>query len=413
MVDTINNIKDAAGILAESAAGMLADKVQFSKSIAKVPKSEFDGKNGYKSGDTIYVSKPTQFVEYTAFDITSNIQDVKEEKVALPLDIISNVSFDLDTSELATKVGIEAAVKRFIEPAITTIANGVEKRLLEKATQSTYNLVGTAGSTVFDTATVLSARTKMNKFLCPKDDNRFVLFESEAGASAVNARKGQFQSSSAIAEQYKMGYVGMADGFNWLENELTYVHTNGADVAVAVEATVLAPATGATQLGVDGVTSAATIEKGSVFTIAGVYAVHPVTKVTQSFLQQFTVTADVTESSGNSVTMSISPTIYSSASGALQNVSALPADEAAVTFVGAASTAYNQNLAFHKNAYRMVSVPLQLPTNAEFAEQRTVDGFTVAIVRDFDILKRRWITRLDFLGGLCADRPEWACRITG
>lgn len=413
MANTFNTNKDAPGIVAKAAAKMLADELQFTKSIAKAPADDYNGKNGYSAGDTIYISKPARFDPQTTFDITSSIQDIKEEKVALTLDTISTIGVDIDSSQFASEIQVAQVINRVVKPAMSAIAQDVENRFLQKATQATYNLVGTAGSTVFDTDTVLAAREKMNKFLCPKDDSRYVLFDSTAGRSAVNARKGLFQSASDVANQYKMGYVGKADGYTWLENELTYQHTNGADVAVAVEATVLAPATGATQLGVDGVTTGATIKKGSVFTIADVYAVHPITKQTQPFLQQFVVTADVTETSGNSVTMSISPTIYSSTSGALQNVSALPADEAAVTFVGSASTTYTQNLAFHSEAFRMVSVPLIMPTNAEFAAQETVDGITVAIVRDFDVKTRKMITRLDFLGGLSAVRPEWACRITG
>jgi hypothetical protein len=192
---------------------------------------------------------------------------------------------------------------------------------------------------------------------------------------------------------------------------LLYVHTNGADVSVAVENTVVTIASGMTTLGVDGVTSGATIKKGSTFYIDGVYAVHPQTKVAYPFLQTFTVTEDVTETAANSVIMKISPAIYSSASGSLQNVSALPADEAAVTFHGSASTSYVNSLAFHKEAFRVTSVPLVLPINAEFAAMATEDGITVAIVRDFDVYTRKMITRVDFLGGLVDVRPEWACRI--
>ena len=53
-----------------------------------------------------------------------------------------------------------------------------------------------------------------------------------------------------------------------------------------------------------------------------------------------------------------------------------------------------------------------LPTKAEFAASATVDGITVAIVRDFDVNTRSMITRVDFLGGIAATRPEWACRLT-
>lgn len=412
MTDTIQTVKSNAKKLAKMAAADLADSVQFFKSARKFNASEFkpDG-TGHSPGDTVSVRIPSQYtVKTDSFDLTSSLQDIKERSVDLTLDVIASIGTDLNSQQLAHDVDLGQVYDRFIRTQVMDIAASVESQMLTKATQATANSVGTPGSTVYDTDTVLAAREKMGKFLCPKDANRFLLFDSTAMRSAVNARKGLFNSQTSLAETYKSGAVGEADGFKWLENELLYQHTNGADVLVGIEATVQTPATGDTSIGVDGVTSAATIKKGSVFTISGVYAVHPQTKVAYPFLKQFTVAADVTESSGNSVVIPITEPIYSSASGSLQNVSALPADEAPVTFLGSASTTYTNSLAFHKEAFRVCSVPLVMPNNAEFAEQATEDGVTVSIVRDFDILTRKFITRVDFLGGLVPVRPQWACR---
>jgi len=412
MANDLNNVKDVGGIIANAAATMLADESQFCKTIRKADKTDYDGKNGYKAGDTIYVSKPARFIPQETFDVTSSTQDITEEDVALPLDIISTVGVEINSLEFATEMELKSTIERVIKPAVSSIAQNVDQRFLEKATDATYNSVGTAGSTTFAPDDILAAREKMNKFLCPKDNNRYFLHDSTAGRKAVGERKGLFQSSSEIAKQYKMGYVGMADGFTWLESELLNNHTNGNDVT-GVAVNDASAATGATTLAVDGLTTTTgTVKKGQVFTIAGVYAVHPITKETYTFLQQFTVTADATANGSGEATLSISPAIYSSASTSLQNVSALPANDAALVFVGAASTAYTQNLAYHKEAFRGVSVPLIMPKRAEMAEQRTVDGITVAVIRDFDVLERRMVTRLDFLGGITADRPEWSCRIT-
>jgi hypothetical protein len=137
-----------------------------------------------------------------------------------------------------------------------------------------------------------------------------------------------------------------------------------------------------------------------------------VTKVDLGYLQQFVVTADATADSSGYATLSISPAIYTSASNGLQNVTAFPADGDAITTVGAASTAYVQNLAYHKSAFRCVSVPLIKPDGTDMAAQKTVDGFTLRVIRDYDILTDKLIMRLDFLGGIAAVRPEWAARIT-
>lgn len=411
MPDNILTIKSNAKKLAKMAAADLADSVHFFKTARQMDTSEFNSdRGGHSPGDTVSVRIPAQAsVGTSSFDLTGALQDVKERSVDATLDIIGTVGFDLDSQQLAHDIDLGKVYDRFIRGFVKDIAASVEAQALTKATQATANLVGTPGSTVVDPDTVLAGREKMSKFLAPKDDNRFFLMDSTAMRSAVNANKNLFVFGK---KEYGQGYIGDALGYSWMENELLYQHTNGADVSVAIESTVLAPATGATSIGVDGVTSGATIKKGSTFTIAGVYAVHPQTKVALPFLKQFTVTADVTETSGNSVTIQISPAIYSSASGSLQNVSALHADEAAVVFDGAASTTYTQSLMYHKEAFRVASVPLVLPTGAEFAEQASEDGMNIAIIRDFDVLTRKMITRIDFLGLVVPVRPEWACRVT-
>lgn len=406
MANTINNINEVGAQLAKMAADELKDTVQFAKSIDQAPASDYDGKNGYKAGQTIQISKPARFTPVDSFDVTSAKEDIVEETTPLTLDIQSTVSFENDSLEYAYKFGVGEAYKRFIQPAVSAIAQDIETKFLEKAVKGTYNVVGTPGSNGYTIAEVLAARTRMNKGLTPKDNQRFLLLESEAGAKAVDARSGKFQDASEIAKQYRDGMIGRADGFNWLENEMLPVITNGTHAGTTV-------VKGASQTGssliVDGFAAAApALKKGQVFTIAGVYAVHPQTKATLNHLQQFVVTADVTGSS-NEATIAISPAIVTS--GSTQTVSAGPADNASVSFLGSASTAYTNNLAFHKSAFRMVSVPLIMPTNAEMAAQESVDGFNIAIVKDFDVNKRSMVTRLDFLGGLALVREEFATRI--
>lgn len=409
MANTINTIKDASGIIAKMAAQMLADELQFVKSISKAPESDYEGKNGYKSGDTIYVSKPARFTASTSADITSSIQDIVEEKVPLVLDTRSVVPVSLTSKDIATEMGMKEWAKRILKPAMATIAQDVESRFLEKAVDATYNLSGTAGSTTFNTATMLDAKSRMDKMLCPKMGNeRYALLSSNAEVSAVNARNGLFNDTAEVSKLYRSGAMGRADGFTYLSNQLLPTHTNGNDVTgVNVNG---ASQTGAT-LSVQGLTTTTgTVTKGSVFTIAGVYRVHPQTKAVTSELQQFVVTADVTADGSGNADLSISPSIVTT--GSLQTVSASPADTAAMTFVGAASTGYTQNLAFHKDAFRMVSVPLIMPDGVHMASQSTVDGLTVRALQDFDVRTDELIFRLDFLGGLVATRPEWAARIT-
>lgn len=415
MTNSITTIKSNAKKLVKMAAADLADQVHFFKAARKISPSEYKADaSGHNPGDKISVRIPAQAeVIEDNFDITSAIKDVKERNVDLTLDKSATANLALTSNELAHDVDLGALYERFLKGYVSDMAASIEARFIKEATQNTPNWVGSAGSTIVDPDTVMDGRDIIGKYLCPKDNNRMFLMDGTAMRSAVNANKNLFVFGKG---EYGQGYIGDALGFKWVENELLYRHTNGNDVTgVAVEATVVAIATGMSTLGVDGLTAdTGTITKGTKFTIAGVYAVHPQTKVAYPFLKQFTHVGDtVTANSSGQATLTLDEPIYSSASGSLQNVSALPVDETGtLTFLGSASTTYTQSLMFHKEAFRVCSVPLALPTNAEFAEQVTESGMTIALVRDFDVLKRRWITRLDFLGGIVPVRPRWSCVVT-
>jgi hypothetical protein len=414
MPNTINNIKDVGSVIAKMAAGMLADELQFLKSVDKEPATSFGQKDGYNVGDTINISKPARFIPSSTADITSTIQDVVEEKVPLVLNTRSIVPIALTSAEIQNTLSLKSWANRVLKPAASSIAQNVEAAFLTTAKNNVYQSVGTAGSTVFDPDTMLAARQQIKQSLAPAGSNLYALLNSSATRLAVNSRKGLPNSQADIAKQYRDGYIMTADGFTYLENNLLPVHTNGADVTgIAVEASVVTIANGMSTLGVDGVTSGATITAGTVFTISGVNSVHPITKVDTGALQQFVVTESVTETSGNSVTLKISPSIYYTTTDPRRNVTAAPVDETgALVFVGAASTGYTQNIAFHPSAFRFASVPLVQPDGLDMVGQETVDGITIRVLRDYDILTDKLIMRLDFLGGFTAVRPEWSCKIT-
>jgi hypothetical protein len=379
------------------------------KTIDKEDTSIFNGMNGYRSGDTVKINVPAQFTAGTGADVTSTIQDVEEGSVNLTVNNQYNVPIAFTSAEFATDEQYGRWREAVLKPAMITLANNVEKACLEQAVDATYNLVGTAGSTTFDTDTVLSAGERLDINACFDYDNRFVLLNPTANRSAVNARKGLFQSSEEISKQYKQGAMGMADGFTFLRNNLLPTHTNGNDVTFEVRTTVSTQGQGT--LVVEGLTTTTgTVTKGTVFTVAGVFKVHPVTKATLPQLQQFVVTADATADGSGFATLSISPAMYTT--GSKQNIASFPQDGNTITPVGSASTGYGQNIAFHKSAFRFVSLPLIQPKGVNMVGQETMDGITVRVVEAYDVLKDRMVLRADILWGMANVRPEWACRIT-
>ena len=167
--------------------------------------------------------------------------------------------------------------------------------------------------------------------------------------------------------------MGRAAGFDWSENTMMPAHTRGgSNGAYLING---ASQTGAT-LVVD--TGATAPSQGDVITIAGVYSVHPETKVSTGVLQQFVIGSGATTTS-----FPISPAIVTS--GATQNVSGSPADNAAITFAGTASTAVQTSLLFQKEAFAFATADLVMPQGVDFAAREVMDGLSMRIVRAYDI----------------------------
>lgn len=408
MTNTINNISDVGKVIAKMAAATLADNAPFYQSCDKEPASSFGQINGYNTGQTINVSKPARPVIGTTADITSGLNDVVEEKVAMTLNQRYVANAALTSLEIQNSLALKDWGNRILKPYMAAMGQTIDAQFMTLAKNAIYNSVGTPGSTTFDTATMGSAREKLRKNLAPLDDDLTLMLDSTAMNLAYTARKSLFQDSNQIAKQYRTGVVGVADGFSYVETNLLPTHTRGTQTGTFTVATT--STTADATIALTG-TSGGTLKAGDVFTVASVFAVHPITKVTLNYLQQFVVTADNTAVSTAYTGVAVSPTIYGPTSGSLQNINRLPTSADVVTILGTLSTGYGQNIAFNKQAFRVASVPLMKPEGAHMMGQETVDGMTVRVWMDSILLTDKMVLRLDFLGAFCAVRPEWGCRI--
>lgn len=391
-------------IVTKTALAILHNKLQFVSRINQDYTKRFGDKNN-QIGDSIRIRLANQFLVRSGN--TYSAGDVTEQNVDLTLATLAGVDFDIGSTDLSVKV--EEYASRWLEPAMSRLAAEIEKNVLANVTPQIWNQVGTAGTTIATAAVVLAAGQKLDEFLAPMDSNRVLDVTPSANAAMVDVLKGLFQSSEKIAEQYEAGYMGIALGFTWVRSNLLWKHT-----PIDTAGTLLvngASQTGAT-LAIDGFTAATgTFAKGTVFTLAGVYAINPETKDSYSFLQQFTVLAAGTISGNAIAALSISPSIVTS--GATQTVSASPADNAALTIMSGTSTAgYVQNLAFHRDAFTFVSVAQEVPKGVDIGEQESDEGITLRLVRFYDGTNNVFKTRFDCLYGSAVLHPQFACRLT-
>jgi len=366
--------------------------------------------SGAKIGTSLDVRLPNKFTVRTGS--TYSAQNMIERKVNLPVATIKGVDLTITDSELT--LSLNDFSEQFLKPAMNQLASDIEYSAMLSMYKSVPNSVGTV-STQIDYKKFQQAGQKLTENLAPSSDRTFLLNPSSR-VEFSDAVKGLFQSSSNIDDQYREGMVGRTGGFDVFENTMIPVHTTGTygGTPLSNGATQGDAGTGnayvaTSSIVTDGWTSGGTsLKAGDIVTFAGVYDVHPETKVSTGVLKKFVITADVSDTTG-AITMTVSPGVI--AGGAYQNCSNRIADNSAITVLGTSATAYGQNLAFHKDAFTFVSADLDIPKGVDMAARERFGNISMRFVRWFDGDTGEWKSRFDILYGTAALYPELACRL--
>jgi hypothetical protein len=243
---------------------------------------------------------------------------------------------------------------------------------------------------------------------------RYATVNPAANAGLVEGMKGLFNPTTTISNQFKNGMMGMGVlGYEEVNmSQSIKQHTTGSRDA---SASTLVKTPGVTSEGAATIlleqgSVTTTIRAGDVFTIADSFAVNPQTRESTGSLFQFVALADATAVSGT-WTVTVAP-MYS-ANHALATMTALPVTGKAVTFLGAASSQYAQNLIYHKDAITFATADLLLPQGVDMASRQVHNGISLRVVRQYDINNDRLPCRIDVLYGYSTIRPQMACRMWG
>lgn len=407
------NTNLTASIVAKAAVRILENELVMANQVYRAYEDEFDKKvNGYNVGDTITIRKPTDFTVRDG--ATASVQDVTEGKVSLVINKQKGVDFAFTSKELTLNIG--ELSERVIRPAMIQLANQVDVDLMSMY-KDVNNWVGTPGTAISTFAGFAKGPERMDLLAVPQGDRSAVLSPSDYWSMAGGQTALYLQNVASGA--YRQGRIGPVGGVDTYMAQNVPTHTvgplggtplvNGGSQAV----TYSTDGTDTQSLITDGWTAAAAarVKAGDVFTIANVYDVNPVTKATLPHLKQFVVTADGSSDGSGNLTLTIKPRIV--ASGAFQNVSTGPADNAALTFVGTANTGYRQNLMFHKNAFALAMVPMVKPPGAVEVSRQSYKGISVRVIPYYDGTNDKSNWRLDVLYGFKAHDPRLAVRVNG
>jgi len=370
---------------------------------------------GAKVGDTISLRLPQRF--QTTKGQAFQQQGITDRIVPVTLTDQANVGIAFSSKQLT--VDVDDYNSRYVEPAAVQLANTIDYDGLSRIFRLVYNVVGTAGSNPTANSVYLAANTLLSNMAAPP--RRMVITNPDMQASITNANFALFNPTGTISDSFDTGvYSTNTLGFrSWYWDQNVARFTNGTFAGSPL-------VNGADQTGTslitDGWTSGSTsLTVGTVFTLgpsavagtAGVFAVNPQNYQSTGSLQQFRVTAAISDTTG-ALTATIDPPIITS--GPLQTVTASPVDNAVITIVtGTTAQTSAQGLAWVKEAVVMVMADLVEPEGGAISERIRSKplGFALRLAKQWNILSDQNLARIDCIYGWQAYRPEWIVRILG
>lgn len=393
-------------IIAKEALFHLENNIIMGDKVHRQYKNEF-----VKIGDSLTIRRPVKFV--VSDGAVRVNQDVTEPTTSIVINSRKHVSWNFSSQDLTLTV--DEYSERYIKPAAIVLANQIDLDLCQEGAEEFYNIVQKSAVPSYDFEVLTQVGRRMDDLSVPDDGNRCGILNPEARWSFANqiggTGSGGVFNADIVHEMVRKGYLGQLANFDLYGDQNIRSHTVGTHTGTPLVTTAL-PTDGSTTLNFDGMVGnqTAALRKGDILTLAGVNAVNPVSRQDTGVLAEFVVTADVDTTAGAGAA-TLFPAFQST--GAFQNITALPADNAAITIrTGASAAVKPQNLFFHRNALALVTVPLELPDSATFKARMDWRGYSIRVVKDYDIDSDEEIIRLDILYGVKAIYPDLGVRMS-
>lgn len=358
-----------------------------------------NGAHGAKNGGLLLVRNPNRYTVGTGRTVTP--QDTTETTITIGPAVQKHVAMQFFSDELT--LSISEFSRRYIRPAMSVLASTIAADVATAAVAGFHQNVGTPGTTPSSFLTYGTASELLDWQTAPATD-RFAVLSPTAMIALADAQKGLFHSAPEIEQAFEDGVIANMTGLNFMKDQSLPSVTHGAGASYLTNTPTFT--SGSTTLAVDTGTGALTA--GQTFTVAGSFEINPDTKVSISRLKMFGVAVNYAGGAGN---ITLTQPIYTS--GALQNVSAAPPDNTALTLQGAASTTYPRSLVFHKEAITLAMADLEQPKNMEMSDRASMDGISIRFIRGYDVLTDNWVSRFDVLYAIKVLRPEFGVQVYG
>jgi len=367
----------------------------------------------HKKGDTIYIKRRPKFDIRSG--ATIDVQDIEIGEVPLTIDQQKGIDIEFGDLEFVNSVD-DLLMNAIMQEEAAAIAQEIDSDLAGMV-KTFPSWVGTPGETINSAVDFFKGPERLDLMAVPQDRHG-VLSPTDYWGLAGNFTSLYAQDKVAMdaLTKAKLPIVGSVQPYMTqnvpnltLGSRAGTITVNGADQNVTY---ATCKNTWTQTVILQAVTASKTFVVGDTFTMAGVNALNPSSKLDAGYLQQFVVTEAATADGSGDVTLTISPPMITS--GPFRNVTAAPADNASVTPLGTASTAYPQNAIFHKRAMALVFVKPKTPDSGKYSFATDPEtGIIVRYWRASDFTNDTHGHRWDVLYGYSMIDNRLGTRISG
>lgn len=334
-------------------------------------------------GDTVTIRKPATF-EAKEFNRNTGIeiQDATEGSDTIKLDKLLDVSFEVTAEQLT--MDIASFSEQLLQPAMQSFAQKIDLYLLDLY-KDVNAISGVAGTTPNSIAAITDARQVLNENKVPLTNRRLVIDPSaENGFLQIPT----FHEADKIGDSgtaLREASLGRKFGFDIYTDQNVRKHVIGS----------LAPASGKIKVKAEAVAGTNSVTLTGT-TLTGTLVAGDVLQIGE---KQYAVTENAEVANGD-IIVKVSPE--------------LTADIAANVEV-TVTAAHTANLAFHKNAFALVTRPIALPKGIADGQKAIVnyDGFGLRVIYDYNSQYKKDVISIDMLCGVKTLNPELACRLMG
>lgn len=381
--------------------------MEFSNNLvfAKTARRDYQDKFNNTTGSSIRIRKPTRYESRTGQNIA--VQDINEQYTNITVGDMIGVDVEITSTELALQ--LDDFNREIIQPAMVTLANKVDSLLYDTSVEIS-NFVGVAGTAPNSFSIASDAEARLDSFGVPQGKDRFMMLKSFDAAAMRTALYNTF-NENFNKDIILNGSMGNLSGFDCYSTQNIIRPSRGSD-SLGTPAIDGANQSGST-LTLDGFAANAQIKKGALFTIAGVNSLNPTSRTDTGQLAQFVVTANAQASAGGAVTLSVSVNDQDlTLTGPYRNISNAPADNALLTF----QATHTKNIAYHREAFALVTIKLPELANGESAYQKNMMDpkakVNIRMTRQYQIANDQYVLRFDVLPAVKCF-PQYAAIVMG